>query len=189
MMRVWIFGALLSLPALWPSPSWAETVEEKAATCEACHGEDGHPLAPEIPVIFGQQEGYLYLQLRDFKTGARKNDVMNGIAGELSKDEMKALAANFAARTWPRLEQTATPEQASVATQVNISGMCTSCHMDGFVGASTAPRLAGQQQPYLELTLHQFKTKERANNPGMSGIVGTYPDADLGAMAAYLGSL
>ena len=61
--------------------------------------------------------------------------------------------------------------------------------MDGFVGASTAPRLAGQQQPYLELTLHQFKTKERANNPGMSGIVETFPDADLAAAAAYLGSL
>lgn len=188
-MRAWILGASLLLLALLPGPSRADTIEETAATCTACHGEDGVPISPEIPVIFGQQEGYLYLQLRDFNKGVRKSEVMNGIAGELSKDEMKALAANFAARTWPRLEQTAAAAQASVASQVNTAGMCTSCHMDGFVGASTAPRLAGQQQPYLELTLHQFKTKERANNPGMSSIVGTFADADLSAMAAYLGSL
>ena len=188
-MRDWIFGALLVVGALSPGLSSAETVEEKAIACEACHGEDGRPNAPEVPVISGQQEGYLYIQLRDFKTGARRSDVMNGIAADLSKDEMKALAADFAARAWPRLQQTATSEQAAAAVQANTSGTCTACHMDGYLGASTAPRLAGQQQAYLELTLSQFKTKQRANNPGMSGIVATYPDADLRAIAAYLGSL
>jgi cytochrome c553 len=189
MMRGWVFGALVLVRAFTPGPSWAETTEEKAVTCLACHGEDGRPIAPEIPVIFGQQEGYLYIQLRDYKTGARRNDVMNGIAGDLSKDEMKALAAHFAAKAWPRLEQTATPEQAAVAQRTNTAGMCTACHMDGYLGASTAPRLAGQQQAYLGLTLGQFKTKQRANNPGMSGIVATFPDTDLRDIAAYLGSL
>ena len=42
----------------------------QVATCTACHGEDGRPISPEIPVISGQQEGYLYFQLRDFKSGA-----------------------------------------------------------------------------------------------------------------------
>ena len=37
--------------------------------------------------------------------------------------------------------------------------------------------------------MSQFKTKQRANNPGMSGILETFPDPDLAAMAAYLGSL
>ena len=102
---------------------------------------------------------------------------------------MKALAAYFATKTWPRLEQSATSEQAEIAQRANTAAMCTACHMDGYVGVSTAPRLAGQQQAYLELTLSQFKTKQRANNPGMSGIVETFPDSDLVAMAAYLGSL
>jgi cytochrome c553 len=188
-MRVWILGALLLRCALSPSLSWGQTIEEKAATCLACHGEEGLPVAPEIPVIFGQHEGYLYLQLRDYKLGVRKNEIMNGIAAELTKDEMKALAAHFAAKTWPRLEQTATPDQAAVAYRTNVAGQCTSCHMEAYLGASTAPRLAGQQQAYLLLTLGQFKTKQRANNPGMSSIVETFPDADLAATAAYLGSL
>ena len=188
MMWVWLFGALLAVRVLSPGPASADTIEETFATCTACHGEDGRPISPEIPVIFGQQEGYLYFQLRDFKSGARKNEVMSGIVAEMTKDDMKAMAAFVARKTWPRLDQTATPDQASVAQRTNTAGMCTSCHMEGYLGASTAPRLAGQQQPYLELTLHQFKTKERGNNPGMTGIVETFPDADLAAMAAYLGS-
>lgn len=189
MMRVWIYGALLAGQLIATGPLLAETVEETAATCSACHGEDGRPISPEIPVIWGQQEGYLYFQLRDFKSGARQNEVMSGIVAEMTKDEMKALAAYFTHQAWPRLDQTATPDQAAVATRANTAAMCTSCHMEGYLGASTAPRLAGQQQTYLAQTLHQFKTKERANNPGMSGIVETFADADLAAVAAYLGSL
>jgi len=32
--------------------------------------------ASNTPVIWGEQPGYLYLQLRDFKSGARKSDIM-----------------------------------------------------------------------------------------------------------------
>ena len=46
-------------------------------------------------MIWGQNEGYLYLQLRDFKSGARKNDLMAPIAATLEKDDMLALAAYF----------------------------------------------------------------------------------------------
>ena len=108
MMREWILGASFLAGVLWPVPTWAQSAEEQIAGCVACHGEDGRPNAPEVPVIFGQQEGYLYFQLRDFKSGARKSEVMNGIAAGLTKDTMKALAAYFATKTWPRLPQAAT---------------------------------------------------------------------------------
>lgn len=188
-MRAWITAALLMTATFSPSVPRAETAEELAVTCAACHGEDGLPNAPEVPVISGQQQGYLYLQLRDLKSGARQSEVMSPIAADLSKDEMKALAAFFAARPWPRLDQSATPAQTEIAQRTNIAGTCTACHMEGYLGVSTAPRLAGQQQAYLELTMSQFKTKQRGNNPGMSGILESFPDPDLAAMAAYLGSL
>ena len=44
----------------------------------------------------------------------------------------------------------ATPEQKAVAQQANIAAGCTGCHLEGYLGASTAPRLAGQQPVYLE---------------------------------------
>ncbi|MFO1049637.1 MAG: hypothetical protein U1E52_17285 [Geminicoccaceae bacterium] len=189
-MRGWILLAALALCTPVTTPVRAEdSTEDIAATCVTCHGEDGQPVSAEIPIIFGQQEGYLYFQIRDFKLGTRKSEVMSPLVADLTKDQMKALAAYFAAKTWPRLPQSATPEQKGVAQQANISAGCTGCHLEGYVGASTAPRLAGQQATYLNLTLGQFKTKERANNPGMSGIIETFTDDDIGAISAYLASL
>ena len=51
----------------------AEAVAEKAKLCATCHGDHGIPINKTTPVIWGQNEGYLYLQLRDFKSGSRKN--------------------------------------------------------------------------------------------------------------------
>ena len=53
--------------------SAAEPIAEKAKLCATCHGEQGIPINKQTPVIWGQNEGYLYLQLRDYKSGARKN--------------------------------------------------------------------------------------------------------------------
>jgi glucose dehydrogenase len=55
----------------------AQTIEEKAQLCAACHGENGIPQEKTTPVIWGQYQGYLYLELRDYKSGARKNDIMS----------------------------------------------------------------------------------------------------------------
>ena len=62
--------------ALLPSAARAESIEEKAQVCAACHGENGVPVEQSfpVPVIWGQQLGYLFFELRDFKSGARKND-------------------------------------------------------------------------------------------------------------------
>ena len=87
------------------SPALAQPVEEKAAVCSACHGEDGVPADKSIPVIWGQNEGYIYLQLRDYKLGNRKNETMAQIAGGLEKPDMQQLAAYFAAKQWPDLGQ------------------------------------------------------------------------------------
>lgn len=189
-MRGWVLLAAACLCTPVETAVLADAgIEEVAATCVACHGEDGQPISAEIPIIFGQQEGYLYFQIRDFKTGARKSEVMSPVVADFTKDQMKALAAYFAAKTWPRLPQSATPEQKATALQADTAAGCTGCHLEGYVGASTAPRLAGQQPTYLDQTLLQFKTKARANNPGMSGIIETFSDDAISAISAYLASL
>ena len=60
--------------------AWADTIEDKAALCGACHGEKGLPADPTTPIIWGQNAGYLYLQFRDFQKGARKDYRMTPIA-------------------------------------------------------------------------------------------------------------
>ena len=86
-------------------PAPAQPIEEKAQICSACHGEAGIPQEKTTPVIWGQNEGYLYLNLRDFNKGSRKNDQMSPIAADLTKDDMKQLAAYFSKKAWPKLQQ------------------------------------------------------------------------------------
>src|SRR5260370_36793105 len=83
----------------------ADSIEDKAAICAACHGKKGVPMDKTIPVLFGQNEGYIYIELRDMKKGARKNDQMAPIIENMSREDMLALAAYFAAKTWPNLQR------------------------------------------------------------------------------------
>lgn len=165
-------------------------MEEKVKLCATCHGEQGIPINKQTPVIWGQNEGYLYLQLRDFKSGSRKNDLMGPLASTLEKDDMLALAAHFAKLKWPNLGQ---PEAASdvAAKAKSAAGSvgCPGCHLEHFQGDGTTARLAGQWQEYLETTMLAFRDKSRGNNPGMSDLMkATSPD-DIAALAQYLAGL
>src|SRR3981189_1377148 len=92
-------ATLLALLAATPAP--AEGVDEKAQACAGCHGENGVPQQKTMPVIWGHQQGYLYLAIRDFKSGTRKNDIMGPIAQALERDDMMPLAADFSQTTRP----------------------------------------------------------------------------------------
>jgi cytochrome c553 len=165
----------------------AQTIEEKAATCGACHGEAGIPQEKTTPVIWGQQEGYLYLQLRDFKRGMRKNEKMAPIAEALEREDMLALAAYFAHKAWPSLEQpSASADVAKRALTAIGSVGCTGCHLGEFQGDGSVPRLAGQSREYLAKTIAEFRTRERANNPGMSDLMSATSQDELAAVEAFL---
>jgi cytochrome c553 len=166
--------------------AWADSIEDKAALCAACHGEKGLPVDPSIPIIWGQHEGYLYLELRDFQKGARKDDRMTPIAQSLSKEDALALAAYFAAKPWPK---TGAPEASKADTAIAITAIksvvCTSCHLEEFQGDSSIPRLAGQEADYLAKTMADFRNRTRANNPGMSDLMNTVTPEQIAAMAKF----
>src|SRR3984957_17047062 len=130
--------------ALFPATARAQTTEEKAQTCRPCRGERGGPQQKDHPVIWGQQLGYLFIELRDFKVGARKNDLMSPIAQSLDPSDLMPLAQYFSQKPWPNLAQPpATGDVAAQAQRANASIVCTSCHQEGFKGDSVQPRLAG----------------------------------------------
>jgi cytochrome c553 len=186
MLRSVVVAALLSAA----SAAWADSVEDKASVCSACHGEKGLPAEPAIPIIWGQQDGYLYLQLRDFQKGARKDDQMTPIAQSLSKEDAQALAAYFAGKPWPKTgaPSASKPDEAAAMTAIK-SVVCSSCHLEQFQGDSSVPRLAGQQHDYLEKTMTDFRTRARANNPGMSDLMNSVTPEQVTAIAAYLAGL
>ncbi len=178
-----VLGSMLAAPAT----GRADDVEQKAAICVACHGDKGVPINPNIPIIWGQNEGYIYLELRDLKLGNRKSDVMGPIAATLEKQDMIDLAAYFAAKPWPELEQPSPPRDVvKRAEQAINAAVCQSCHLDHWQGNSTTPRVGGQQHEYLRATMAAFRDGTRANNPWMTALLKTYSDQDIDALAAYL---
>ena len=119
------------------------------------------------PIIWGQHQGYTYLQLRDYKRGDRKNDQMSPVAEALERDEMMALAEYFANKPWPDLRQPSAPDAVRARAQrANVAVGCTGCHLGEYQGAGTQPRLAGQTKDYLARSMLDFRTGARGNNPG-----------------------
>ena len=70
---------------------------EKAVLCQTCHGMDGLSKLPDAPNIAGQVESYLVKVLSDFKSGARKNEMMSVVVAQLSADDIRNLAAYYSA--------------------------------------------------------------------------------------------
>jgi len=181
--------ALLGAPLL-PAASGAETIEAKAQLCAACHGENGVPQQKTTPVLWGQYQGYTYLQLRDFKSGARKNDIMSPFAQALQRDDMMALALYFSQKRWPDLLQPRAPaDVAARAMRANVAIGCTGCHQGEYQGEGTQPRLAGQTREYLYQSMIDFRTRARGNNPGMTDLMLAISEADIAACAEYLAGL
>src|SRR5260370_30344544 len=176
--------------AAWTAVADAQSIEEKTQICAGCHGEDGKPVDKAYPVIWGQQQGYLYIQLRDFKRGDRKNEIMQPIASSMERADMMAIAEYFSKKPWPDLGQPRAPKEvANRALRANASVGCTGCHLDQFQGDGTVPRLAGVSREYLTKSISDFRSRARGNNPGMSDLMlATAPD-DLAALTEYLAGL
>ncbi|MEJ2310626.1 MAG: cytochrome c [Gammaproteobacteria bacterium] len=67
----------------------------KSTTCVACHGMDGISAIPNYPNLKGQKEAYLVKQMKDFKSGNRKDPVMSSMAMPLSDEDIADLAAYY----------------------------------------------------------------------------------------------
>jgi cytochrome c553 len=183
-----VLGALLA--ATLAAGACAESIEEKAQLCAACHGQNGIPLERNVPVIWGQYQGYLYLELRDYKSGARQNDVMSPFAKTLERDDMMALALYFSKKPWPDLQQPpAPPDVAARAVRANASVGCTGCHQGQYQGEGTQPRLAGQTREYMHQTMLDFRNRKRGNNPGMTDLMLATSEEDIAALAQYMAGL
>jgi cytochrome c553 len=158
----------------------------KAELCTACHGADGLPARANIPIIWGQEFYYLYVQLKDYKAGRRQNAEMGDIVESMSRQELRELAEYFAGKPWPATGFTADSVDVARGQTAAAAGVCVQCHLGGYEGNSRVPRLAGQQVGYLERTMLDFKGKTRMNSPAKASLLNSFEDDDITAMARYL---
>lgn len=93
-----IAGASLVVSAAAGAAGDAAAGKSKSAVCAACHGADGNSANPMWPSLAGQHAPYLVKQMKDFKSGARKDPVMAPMAKPLSDQDIENLAAYFASQ-------------------------------------------------------------------------------------------
>lgn len=94
-------AAALAAAALWLPQSAAS--QDAAAgrakaqqLCAVCHGPLGLAIAPDAPNLAGQGAIYVAAQLRAYRSGERKHEVMAVIAKGLSDADIAGLAAWYA---------------------------------------------------------------------------------------------
>ena len=170
--------------------------QEKSAVCQGCHGADGNSYSPEWPNLGGQDSRYIVQQLRDFQTGARKNDIMTGMAAGLSEADMADIAAFFSKQTLvPE-----TTESDAAGKKLYMGGnhytgvpACAGCHGPNGTGNGPGkiPRLAGQKSVYVAKALRDFRAGSRTNdhNAIMQNQAEKLTDKEIDAVAAFVAGM
>ncbi|MFN0314591.1 MAG: c-type cytochrome [Burkholderiales bacterium] len=166
------------------------SAKDKAAVCIACHGEDGNSPSGAFPILAGQTSRYLYLQLKDYKEGRRKDPVMAAMAANLSKEDMRALADYFASRKPKSTNFNADAAKAAKGKAVADAALCTMCHLGGFSGQNEIPRVGGQHYEYVVKQLKDFRARNRTNDAGnMTSVSRGLSDEDIENLAHYIAGL
>ena len=82
----------------------AQAGRQKAQACAVCHGPSGISATPDAPNLAGQPAIYTAAQLKAYRDGSRKHEVMAVMAKPLSDQDIANLAAWYASI---RIEATA----------------------------------------------------------------------------------
>ena len=176
----------------------AKAAEQKIAMCIGCHGIKGYqasfPEVYRVPMISGQNAKYIASALTAYQKGERKHPTMRGIATSLSEQDIADMAAYYEqhGKTEPVSKPVSAPD-AKVAALLQ-KGACVSCHGDNFSKPidPSYPKIAGQHKDFLFVALKSYKVENKAtwgrNNGVMGGIAKQYSNAELKALAGYIGS-
>lgn len=177
----------LGLPAAAQDPAAGKA---KAERCAACHGPDGNSPSGAFPILAGQTARYLYLQLRDFRDGARKDPVMSAQLEGLTRQDFFDLAAYYAAQKPRPPAFKVDPARVERGRKKADEVLCTMCHLGGFKGQNEIPRVAGQHPEYVIKQMKDFRAGHRTNDAGnMSAVAKTLSDEDIIDLAHYLATL
>jgi cytochrome c553 len=168
-----------------------------ATVCAACHGEDGNSLVPMFPKIAGLQESYIVKQLRDFKDGRRKSDIMAPVVAALKPEDFLALATYFSVQQM-KPGEAADKKLADLGKLVFFDGnedsglpACIGCHQAKGAGHLIYPRIGGQHATYVTQQLKSFAAGDRSNDVSrfMRVVAKRMTEEEIDAVAAYLADL
>src|SRR5260221_5538156 len=190
MLKLVASSALLLLASFaGVSAAQAQAIEQKVAVCQACHLTGTLQSTSVIPNIWGQSEGYIYIQLRDFKSGVRnapEDAAMRGFVASMSDADMLEIAKYASTQSWPKVEPTST-DKALLKKGADATAVlpCGGCHFHDWKGFSAKPRIGNQSIAYLAATIPQFRNGLPPHFPGMSRFCRWVPERAIHAVPAY----
>ena len=175
------------LSAVYPKGR-AEHGRILAASCTNCHSAaspavDNPPF--HAPKLRYQRPSTLFYALQDYRSGARKSDLMQPVAQALSDQDMRDLALYLSART---LRSRIPPRPKLIAdtpAHQKNSQVCGMCHGETGLGEMDGyPVIGGQHRDYIEHALHAYRAGERTN-PIMQRFARSLKPAEVRMMADY----
>lgn len=172
---------------------------QKATVCASCHGAHGNSTVANFPKLAGQHATYIYEQLQHFKSGVRKNPIMQGMAAGLSDQDMRDLAVYYAQqKIKPGVASKKLVKKGALLYRAGKpkAGVpaCSGCHGPSGLGNGAAkyPRLSGQHAAYIASQLKAYRSGKRSNSKRakiMTGVADRLTDADIKALASYVSGL
>lgn len=151
-----------------------------ATACGACHGATGVSENPQWPSLAGQNAAYSVAALKAFKSGARADAMMSGVAAGMSDTDMQNAAAYFAAAKC----KSAGGDKAKAELGKAKAASCAACHGAAGISSNPAwPNLAGQPADFLSNSLKSFQADR--TSPMMTGVAKALSVTDIENLAAY----
>jgi cytochrome c553 len=166
----------------------AASLEERIASCLACHGENGQPAAnPEIPSLGAQMAPYTMIQLFLFREKLRRNDIMNDAVKGFSDDDLRTFSDYVsklpAARPATEPSDTARLQRGQALIR---QYRCDFCHNPDLAGRENVPRIAGQREDFLAKTMREYKANVRPGyDASMADVVQPITDAEILDLAYF----
>ena len=190
LMKVAAYYASLDPPKPAPPPRGAQGSRSDpvqvgravAQQCSGCHGDNGVSGMAGTPSLVALDPKYFVTAMNAYKGGARKNDLMKGIAAGLSEIDTNAAALHYALL---RPAKAPNPAKGDAAAGKAAATSCAGCHGDN--GNSTSPdtpSLAGQDAEYLYAATRAYKDGSRSEE-AMKGIAAALDDKAMRDLAAY----
>ncbi|MEJ7686660.1 MAG: c-type cytochrome [Variovorax sp.] len=167
-----------------------------AKACASCHNADGNSAIAANPKLAQQHPEYILKQLREYKSGKRKNAVMNGMAATLNDQEMRDIAW-FVASKKQKPGFAKEKDLVALGEKIYRGGIgdrqipaCAGCHSPNGSGIpSQYPRLGGQHADYTSTQLVLFRDNVRLNSPQMNGVAAKLNDREIKAVSDYIAGL
>jgi cytochrome c553 len=164
--------------------------KEKAQMCAACHGEQGVSSIAGTPHLAAQPQLSIFYQLLQFRDQRRKGGGMEAIASTLSEQDMRDIAAHYAAQPAPAPHDGGDAQKIARGQQIAQQQYCSSCHGAQLQGQKHVPRLSGQSTEYFVTQLRNLRSGARADMDGtMASAARSLTDEEIEAMAVYARSL